>query len=196
MEESEFETLPEECPIHTAPIPPTLHSLETGKPFETCLVSGTHLPSSDELYLIQKSYCKNEVVLEYAITLANAQQLNAGISHQSKDRIAEHIWEQVDFRKRFQRLSNHGPAFHHWIAECVFTGNPISESTSFTLVALCHQQNVLFLPNFPAALSDTCAEAIQRLLSAETRRYLDDFSNQFFPSPPKLNDLPTPAPLF
>lgn len=178
------------CPA--LPIPKALHCFETGAPFEHCLLSGKPLAEDHTPYIIQKIFHGEEVILELAVRLEQAEGLNEGVSANSRDRINEHIWEQIDFHKRYQELLGQAevPDFDRWTERCIFNGKERAKCSQYTLTGLCQGNLLLFLPDSPVMVSDDCNEYVQRLLSEETRRFMNDFIGQHFPTPPEFADLP------
>lgn len=186
---AEFEWQQEE-PI-MEDLPPELHCFETGEPFKVSLIHQTPL-TGDVPYSVRKVYRGSEVIMECAMTLDEMSELEEGLSESSKARIEEHVGEQLDLADRFEKLMENpdGPEFGRWTSRCAFTGQPREECKEYSITALCQGGKLLYLPNSPVMLSDTFAEIMQSLLSEETRRYLDDFVGEHFPTPPNLEDLP------
>ncbi len=186
------ETIPEEYrQVPKVPIPVELYSEETGLPFTHSLVRGDLL-DGDTPYYVQKVYCRGEVIREMALTIPEMMEVNDGMSEHSRQRLETVITERLDLEARYERLLGEGtpPSFDHWTGRCAFFGHAREDCEEYSVSAFCLGGHLLFLPNSPMMCSGAFDELIQSILSPETRRLFDDFVDDNFPSPPKLEDLP------
>lgn len=161
---------PDFLPFECGPIPKSLWSDYLEAPFDTCTACGRSL--AEGLYEIQKVSNQRETIVEMAICLECSQALAAECSTQSIAAIQRFFGERLDLQRAEDR--------------CNVCGERVSLAPTFSLCSLCSGQRLVF----PVIrVCGRCEEAIQELLSDQTRRAHDDFLNSTLPGVPAGLDL-------
>lgn len=177
----------DEGPIQA--IPKLFHNFITGKPFSECICCAKPLLIGEDHYLIEKAVKKDDVIIEYAICIECAQKKNEALSADSRERIEAWFMERVDLEKRANKLaSTVGFDFEAWTDRCIITGKPRAEMDHYTMVGgFMGSQMVMGFG--PYIMSPEAQAEMATLLSAETKRELDDFIGDNFGLPPELKKL-------
>ena len=176
------------------PIPESFWSFETGRPFTQCLVCAGDLSGDGTQYLVEKAFSHGEVVFEYALCMDCRATLEGELSRQSLKLIGNYFDEHVDVIGRARRLLNDGNGDPKpWLSQCLVKGTPITESTEYQIFGHCDGSDMLF-SIFPYAISGEAIEDVVKLLSPQTKGFLDDFTGKYFGVPDGAN-LPTILPL-
>lgn len=166
---------------------------ETGGYFEHCLVCHENVLENEKDYFIEKiirrikSLNLTEVVFEYAICVACAQEMREKISQHSK------IQMETFFLKNARLNERNSMALEtqKTTEKCLFTGKTISDCDEFSVHAHCVGKEMI-LSLFPYAVSDEAMDTMSELLSAETMEELDRFKKTYFKGPPELLELLSP----
>ncbi len=176
------------------PIPEHFWSFETGRPFTTCLICTKDLTADGTQYLVEKAISRGEVVFEYALCMDCRAKLECELSRQSLKLIGNYFGEHVDVIGRARGLlSGMKGDFKPWLSNCLVKGTPIEEATEYQIFGHCDGTDMLF-SIFPYAISGEAIEDIVKLLSPQTKGFLDDFTGKYFGVPDGAN-LPTILPL-
>lgn len=158
------------------PIPPELFSEYEERPFQHCTRCGESLADFPGGFQISKAYKKGECVMEYALCDHCRAAMMEEFSEESKRRLAGFQNEQVQL--------------DHGLTHCAVCGacrdeGPLRE---FVITGLCegtHLQHGLML-------CGDCGEAVQALISNQTRDTWRRFVDDNFPGPPPADGLPLP----
>jgi hypothetical protein len=156
-------------PFDHGPVPRELWSDYEEGPFATCSVCGRALTG---LYQIQKVSNKRETILEMACCMECGQSLVSEFSTTSMNAIREFLTAHLDMSRGLEL--------------CAICGAPYRRAETVSASAACSRDR-LVLPVI--RVCGTCEEAIQELLSEQTRRAHDDFLNRTFPGVPAGLDL-------
>ncbi|WP_207432772.1 hypothetical protein [Sabulibacter ruber] len=187
-------------PIYLAnefePLPEELYSVESGKPFHSCITCHQPLLQDGVNYLLEKAvryYPEakvQDVIFEYAMCMNCAQQLREELSQESKANIDAFFAERVNLVARREALMALPDPLRleNWISHCLITGIPRTECTEYQIYAQCDGHDLLYT-YMPYMISSQAMEEIQELISAHTRQVLDDFMDQHFGLPPELRSL-------
>ncbi len=157
-----------------APVPPELHSVEAGGPFRACLVCG-HAFDDDTVYVIQKAIRGTECILECAICLVCAEEMQKQYSAESK--------------RAIQELQEHGLGVcvdRSSDDACELCGRPFALVDDYTLVGFCRGAFLLVPRGF---LCHDCELELNERLSKKTRDEHDRFLETHFPGMPASLDL-------
>lgn len=167
-------------PLHEQlfrPIPPVLHSFETGKAFEHCTGCGKAIVEEQASYLVEKIYSKGEVIVEYAMCRDCLEPIRQDISEESKPAIQKFHKER---RQVFQSLE-----------KCNFCLQPVEELVGYKIVADCSGDQ-LFSLGHPTVLCGTCHGELAQGISEKTKKDLDKHRDKFIPDPPQVaKELPS-----
>lgn len=155
-------------------IPRDLHSDYTGAPFDACIECGRALLASATVYAIQKDYQDGECVLEFAICLSCMESMNGDWSEESRNNVESFLAENS------LRMAA-GFA-------CDLCGTLATDcGDDFALAAIAFENHLLDQPH---RICGSCKDRLAELLSEETRRGMDDFTERNFPGVPAGIDLP------
>lgn len=144
-------------------------------PFAACLVCERDLLSDGTPYVIEKSYRGRETILECALCVACAAQVNGEISDESRRRL-------MAFG---QRMLANGSG----IARCRACQKPRAQARGFNLMGTCVLNQAL--PPSWMVLCEECLDGLEATLSEATRERYRDFVTDHFPGLPA--DLPSPV---
>ena len=170
-------------------IPAQFHNFITGKPFEVCICCEKDLLHQEDFYLIEKAVKKDDVIIEYAICMDCAQKKNEALSVDSRARIEAWFTERVDLEQRAQNLAETlGFNFESWTSHCIITGKPRAEMDHYTIVG-GFVGDKMVMGFGPYIMSPEAQVEMSKLLSAETKREMDDFIGDNFGLPPELKKL-------
>lgn len=168
------------------PLPSSLHSEDSGRAHEHCKICNKAF-GSEEIYGIQKVY-KNypgqgpQVLFDFALCQSCMQEARAELSVESRLRIDEFMMQ------RLHALAEEGidPKERYLQEQCTLTGKSLTEAKEYQLVAVCQGEHLM---ESPLVLSDEILEAIQELLSDESRDELNRFNENNFGWPPELQKI-------
>jgi len=179
------------------PIPPQFYSLETDRPFGTCLRCSHPLLSGETPYMIERVFKRDEPIIEYAICLCCAGSANSELSSESLQAIRNWFQEHFDADARLERLceSNETDDAMPLFCECVITGQAASECDERQIMALCRGDQMMLGISSPIMLSGAAIEKLVKLLSEQTKGWLADFVGDNFGMSPEFCDNPDLLPL-
>ncbi len=168
-------------------IPELFWSSEQDKPFEICTVCEQDLMNLGHLYWIEKTFEGPEAVFECALCIKCHQKLQEDFSTESRDRLGEYLDERVDPRFRDEELrSISGRHIAPWISHCIATGEPASQLRDYQLLGCCAGPH-LMLSFFPCLISGQAVQAMQQLISEQTRNTMNNFIERYFGVPGSAN---------
>ncbi len=191
----DFESLFHDDDPPTCPIPPELHSLEAGGPFQRCLQCGCHLLETN-LYMIERVFRGTEPIIEYAMCFNCAQGSSKEISQASREHITRYFRENMDFsgRAELARECFETGSVEQLLNHCVVTGANSSDCRERQICAWCDGDKVrLDLP--PIMISGAAVEALSEQLSEQTKGWMNDFVGDNFGMPSEFIDSPDMAPI-
>jgi hypothetical protein len=152
-----------------------------------------HQPLNATQYIVEKAI-KNyptigthEIIFEYAMCLTFAAKMNMELSQESRSRIEAYMAGHLKKKKRSQNgdsPSNIDEAISH----CIIKETEISQSTEYSIYALCDGPNMV-VSELPYALSGEVQDEIMQLLSAKSLEILDDFIGNHFTGPPEVKEI-------
>lgn len=179
-------------------IPPIFQSLEKGGPFEKCMHCERSLldeaADAPAIYMVERVFRRREPILEYAVCWECRRGFSTCISPKSLARMTAFLEEHVDMEARSERLLQvyqETNDLQGWLDHCAITKAPVAEDDNFQLVGVCSGPG-LILSAFPLVISESATEQFQRLLSTETKGWMDDFVSDNFGMPPEFCDSPSP----
>ncbi|MFT4690166.1 MAG: hypothetical protein ACKVHO_00610 [Verrucomicrobiia bacterium] len=176
------------------PVPEQFWSFETDQPFEKCLVCSRNLLEEPVPYLIEKAYQRGEVILELAICTPCQMEMMQEFSATSLKLVQHFMGEHVDFGDRYRRfLDEFDGDLKPWLKKCMILGDEIKPDSEFRVAARCIGNTVdPGLP--PHAVSMAALEAMMKVLSPQTKGFLNDFTERYF-GVPAGEDVPSILPL-
>jgi len=169
-------------------IPEEFFSMDTGKPFETCMDCNRNLLEPGVFYVIEKAirqypgFTAKDVIFECAICLNCAERLRNELSKESLSTMMLYYENKVLFSKYMQQ--------EKILSNCVVTGKPKEELLNYQVNALCEGEHLSNL-QVPYLVSEEVIEELSELLSEETKGFLEDYQNKHMGPPEWLEDLPT-----
>lgn len=166
----EYDDLPPE------PVPAVFHSFETEGPFRECGWCGQGF-GEDGLHLIEKAFQRGETVYEYALCQACHERIRSELSDESKQRMEAYLQQAIE-----DLAPTADP-----LGQCLFSGRPLGDE--YLIVGMFagrwrHAQ----MPCF--AISGEEMQKMAELLSASTRRRLDEFVDDVLGVPGLSDPLP------
>lgn len=159
-------------------VPPEFWSAYSSGPFEHCIECGCSLVEDGApLYSIEKVMKAGETILEFAMCMGCAKSTSREISEESRERIDEFLSGANIVSMGLVRCSFCGELQDE--AEGEFERFTLARYTSMIGPGhvVCHR----------------CQEALEKLLSVETRRSMDEFVEKNFPGVPEGLILPVGA---
>ncbi len=167
------------------PLPESLFSSDSHKPFHECLICNRYLLMEGTQYLIEKAFRGLEIVFEYAICTRCFSEVAAGFSEDSRQKVDEYYADRVDLVGRRRFLMQRYPLnLEEWISQCLVTGLPRQTYTEYNVVVECDGNNLLFAYS-PFLISGDALEEIYDLLSEHTRAELGGFMEHYLGLPPE-----------
>ncbi len=173
-------------------IPHILHSFDTDRPFDTCLVCGKELFMADEEYIIEKSfrrfseYGADDVAFEYAICIECVQNLNRSYSRESMQKLERYFSENVDFEARHENFYDQEDyEFLDWTAQCVVKGTPKEALREYQIAAHCRGSQMIY-SHFPFVIGGAAMDEIIDLMSSETLNAMNDFVGNYLGISPEV----------
>ncbi len=167
-------------------IPEKFHNSLEEAPFKTCNNCQKELINSNSEYLIEKAYKQfgqfeaEELLFEIAICMDCANTMRGSLSKESKNAVENFFMEKSMARKNQAGIDP--------MAECLLTGKPLTEMEEYQIYAYCQGDSIAMHGGY-YVLSDDIIEAIQSLLSAETKEELQRFTDEHTGMPPELKKL-------
>ena len=161
---------PNFIPFDAGPIPEDFWSDYGEAPFAECSVCGRSL--AEAFYQIQKVSNHRETILEMAVCIECSHSLAGECSAESFEAIHGYLKARLDLSRTREG--------------CALCHEPLTDSPTFSASCVCSGER-LALP--PFYVCSSCEEAMQELMSEQTRGTNDDFMNRTFPGVPAGLDL-------
>ncbi|MBG88883.1 MAG: hypothetical protein CMO80_18545 [Verrucomicrobiales bacterium] len=188
-EEQEYLQTPEPVPV-----PERFWSFETDGPFERCLVCHRSFRDEPVPYLIEKAYERDEVVLELAVCAICQTEMMREFSEASLKLMQHFIGEHVDVEAQMRQFSEQFAGdVEPWVSKCLIRRSPVDPKAGYRVAARCVGEvlDTRFPPN---AISVAALEDMMKILSPQTKGFLNDFTEKYF-GVPTGNDVPTILPV-
>ena len=172
-------------PIDRIAVPPHFYSEETGEPFKSCIECTLPLGALGDDYVIQKCSNGRETIFEFALCMTCGESLHESYSDESRQAIEGFFQERIDVEKRYDNTWSLTPSdfAEHLLKHCLTCGNPPEPGKPVTHAAICEGSEML-VGHSPICLCSTCEEALNELVSKETRGEWDKFIGRNFDLPP------------
>ncbi|MBC7978963.1 MAG: hypothetical protein H7Y36_00190 [Armatimonadetes bacterium] len=157
-------------------------SVETDKPFDSCLMCESSLPFTADSWVVNKHYHRGECVMEYAVCEACRDEVSGKFCESSKLAIRDFLENEIDWEARmleWMALAKPEQRLDH----CVACRAARVESDGFTLSAQFRYDGSLINGALPLLMCDACAAKITANLSPESRRVWQDFISENFEGP-------------
>lgn len=154
--------------LKRVPIPSELHSFYEDRPFVSCTRCGESLKDFSEGFRISKSFKGDEVILESAMCMPCMAAMMEETSEESKKSLEEF------HEKHHREVSG--------FQECALCEQTLDQvcDEEFNLVGVCQGSDMLD----SAMICNDCQEAMNEIISEETRRTWDRFREENFPGVP------------
>lgn len=176
--------MPYLCKMWQEPIPSQLYNEDSDQKHQHCKICNKDLLDG-EPYAIQKVFKnypdqdKPQTLFDFAMCQSCMNEARAELSKESRQRI------DAFMMKGLHQLEENGenPESRYSEQRCTISGAPLSEVKEYQMMAVCQGDKLL---DSPVSLSDAMLEKIQELLSPESRRELNRFTENNFGWPPEL----------
>lgn len=172
-------------------IPEDFHSFSKKGLFERCIECDKFLLDEGTEYFIEKAIKKYpgyeafDVIFEYAICAACAENMRQRISKKSMKSMEKFFAENVDLNKRMELMLANPDNPTAWMNKCMITGSPKEDLNEFQIHAHCTGKHLEMI-QMPYLLSGQVLDELAGLLSDQTLDELDGFINNHFGPPPEL----------
>ena len=145
--------------------------------------------------MVERIFRGTEPIVEYAICTDCQAKNSDELSESSRQAMME-LFASIDQEARLQHLRDRleDGIEDPWNDTCVLTGKARSECNGYHVIAKCRGFD-LELGFTPFMLSDDAIKQITALMSAQTRKQMDDFMDNFS-MPPEFAEDPDLVPLF
>jgi len=160
--------------------------------FTHCIICDKFLLDQKVEYVIEKavrrykSFDTQDVIFEYAMCLACAENMKNELSRDSLERIQQFMMHHSKLLEQNQQLLNENNwNINDWIGRCAVTGQPIEEQEEYQLYAHCRGNQIVF-SGMPYMIGGTAMDQITGLLSQKTLDELNRFVDDNFGIPPEL----------
>ncbi len=170
-------------------IPPVFYSDLQAKPLENCVMCGKDVLHSNEVYMIEKVIKNGRSESEYAICFTCASKMKGNMSVESEANLAAYfesnprLKSMQDFYEGEEEV-----AVDDLLKCCLIKGTPVSELDEYQLGGV-FKGDKLYPAALPFVLSLEAMMEINDLLSAETKRELDDFIDEIDDLPPEWKEI-------
>lgn len=163
-------------------------------PFAQCQLCGKILVESCELYLIEKSFGKEQntgkqvLEFEWACCMACRVKTNESLSVESKQKLEAYFEANTSLEKRDEELKKHKllePEI--WLHNCVVKHKSIDEVNEYQIYALCWRDELVF-DNMPMMICGEAINKIMGLMSSESLEILNDIMADLIDLPPDFNE--------
>ena len=187
----------EDAPIQWAvlqDIPEQFYSEESNEPLSHCIMCERYLLEDGTQYMVEKAMRRNpelgteSALFEMAVCLDCAEQQRSQLSTESLANIEAFFKENFRHQQRSAIDLVQGQQASDWLTNCSINGTDIEGETEYQLCGLCNGRQMVF-GQLPYVLGGTALEALQDLLSEETKDEMNGFTDTYFGLPPELADL-------
>ncbi|MCB0739320.1 MAG: hypothetical protein KDC92_17570 [Bacteroidetes bacterium] len=169
-------------------IPSIFHDTVNEKPIEHCQICGKNVLLNQTHYVIEKAFKRKEVIFEYAICMDCAETKRGDMSKESMENISNYMVQHAQFQERFFELRDYDYDTNLWLGKCIFTNEPIDEQEEYQIQGVFVGDKMVS-NQFPYMIGTKAMEAMQELLSSETKDEMNRFKDEFFNVPPELEEL-------
>lgn len=176
-------------------IPGIFYNINTGAPFEKCLVCDRDLLEEGVQYVIEKaikkypSFGSEDILFEYAICFDCAEKMRKQLSNESLNNIQNYFMQNSQMRTRAEDLiRNQNFNLDDWLGKCLITGKSKNELSEYQIYGHCDGHHLLFSV-MPYMISGEVMDDIAGLLSNKTIDELDRFKDDFLGPPPEFKKL-------
>lgn len=170
-------------------IPKDFYSYDTGKPFENCLICGTHLHTPPQRYMVEKCIRRYpdldsfDVIYEYALCFSCTMKQQEYISKESLQNL-------MDYMSKIQNPMQLARSMETGLLpdKCLIHNTDVSEMSEYIIQGTFYgSQKDMNTPYF--LFGDLALEEMQGLMSQKTRDGMDDFIDTYFSGPPEFREL-------
>ncbi len=158
------------------------HSVETDRPFETCVVCEGLLRFTADSWVVNKHYHRKECILEYAVCEECRDRVSGNFSDASKSAIRQFLENEINWEARMLEWM----AMEHTeerLDSCVACRTPRDQAEGFTLSAQFRHDGSLVESALPLLMCSRCINQITDTLSPASRKVWQDFIADHFPGP-------------
>ena len=179
--------------VKLTPIPKLFKSDLTGDSFKQCISCECDLEAKPEGYLIEKAlkpylgFKSYSTIFEYAMCFPCMEKMKNELSESSKANVQNYFMKHVKFEAK-ATVEDEPPTITDWVDKCMVYGTAIEELGECQIMAHCIGDK-LVLQQLPYMISPQVNEDILALLSAKSKKELDDFKDSFTGGTPEFMEL-------
>jgi hypothetical protein len=161
--------------------------------FKNCSLCHCDLFQDNSFYFVERLFKKHisfnitEVLFEYAICFDCSENLKKELSEESKSNIEKYMLVHFPAAKRLKNLQRKRK-LDHFIDQCAITKKAVNRIENYTLIGH-FSANKMLLSFAPFVLGEEIIEEMNELISAKTRKVLDNFMDKISDLPPELKQL-------
>ncbi len=183
-------------------IPKEFYPFESTEPFKECKVCGIDLMLGTTDYFVEKAVKNNveyqvqDIVFEYAICSACAQNIQQSISKESMENMQAFFSSQPLFMSKIQaHQQREGESLKELLSKCSLHNEPITAMSEYMMFGHFRGDKMI-ATTMPYILGGKAMDELSELMSNETIDEMNRFKNEYFGGPAELEDLWKGKPVF
>ena len=183
-------------------IPKEFYPFESTEPFKECMVCGLDLTQGTTDYFVEKAVKNNvtfqvqDIVFEYAICAACAQNMQQSISSESQQNLQNFFSNNQEFMSKIQEYQQgEGEPIDVLLSKCSLSSEPTTTMTEYMMYGHFRGDKML-ASTMPYIIGGKAMDELSKLMSNETLDEMNDFKNQYFGGPAELEDIWKGKPVF
>ncbi|VAW29393.1 hypothetical protein MNBD_BACTEROID06-1117 [hydrothermal vent metagenome] len=183
-------------------IPQAFYPFESNEPFKECMVCGIDLTLGTTDYFVEKAVKNNveyqvqDIVFEYAICSACAQNMQQSISKESMENMQAFFTNHQTFMSKIQAYQQgKGEELDIIISTCTLYEQPIEQLSEYMMFGHFRGDKMI-ATTMPYIMGGKAMDELSELMSNETIDEMNRFKNEYFGGPAELEDLWKGKPVF
>ena len=183
-------------------IPQAFYPFESNEPFKECMVCGIDLTLGTTDYFVEKAVKNNvqyqvqDIVFEYAICSACAQNMQQSISKESMENMQAFFTNHQTFMSKIQAYQQgKGEELDIIISKCTLYGQSIEQLSEYMMFGHFRGDKMI-ATTMPYIMGGKAMDELSELMSNETIDEMNRFKNEYFGGPAELEDLWKGKPVF
>ncbi len=168
----------------TGPLEDSLHSLETGNPFEKCFDCQSRLEDCTDGYTIQKAFSKGETIIEIAVCHSCQEKLQSEYSTKSREDLWNFFLDRSDIPGRLEKFSPIPVGqIRPWINRCLTCEALLANTDEYTVAVQCLGDQIIYGES-PFMVCGECIDSLFELLSEQTKGIYNEWLDRCLPMAP------------
>ena len=183
-------------------IPEEFYPFESTEPFSECKVCGLDLSLGTTDYFVEKAVKNNityqvkDIVFEYAICSACAQNMQKSISTESMENMQAFFSNQQLFMSKIKaHQQGEGEPIEELLSKCSLHNDPITEMSEYMMLGHFRGDKMI-ASTMPYILGGRAMDQLSEIMSNETIDEMNRFKSEYFGGPIELEDLWKGKPVF